>query len=169
MELSTTLANTLTPHLLTHIYPRSTILISIHVLSQDGGLLAACVNAATLALVDAGVPMTDMVVACTAGFTVSSSAAPPKPSALPGLGAPQPDDPLLDLSLLEEQDLPFLTLATVGATSKVATCVLETRTDMSRLEPMLSTAVSGCKAVKNILEDVVRAHGRKILLGHTED
>ena len=51
----------------TELYARSEIVISVQVVQQDGGLLAAAVNAATLALIDAGVGMRDLVVACTAG------------------------------------------------------------------------------------------------------
>jgi len=87
-------------------------------------------------------------------------------SNLPGLGSSQPvADPLLDLSLLEENELPFLTLATVGSGSKVAACVCETRMDVGRLEQMLAVAVDGCKAVHGILESVVRTHGRRALSG----
>lgn len=50
------------------LYPRSTIEIACTVLSDGGGTAAACVNAASLALVDAGVAMRDVVVACTAGW-----------------------------------------------------------------------------------------------------
>jgi exosome complex component RRP41 len=170
-ELSTTVANSLSPHLLTHIYPRSTILLSLHVLSQDGGLLAALINAATLALVDAGVPMVDMVVASTAGFTSSSTSSTSRSqtSSLPGLSlSGEVNDPLLDLSALEEQDLPFLTVATVGATRKVAACVCETRMEVARLEQMLAVAVDGCKAIKGILENVVREQGRSVVLGEEE-
>jgi exosome complex component RRP41 len=113
--------------------------------------------------------MSDMVVACTAGYTSSAIAPanPPNPSSLPGLssGIEQVDDPLLDLSLLEENELPFLTVATVGSSTKVATCVCETRMDVGRLESMLKVGVDGCKAMKNILEGVVREHGKRVNQG----
>ncbi len=37
-----------------HLFPRSQIDIYLQVLQSDGGMLAACINAATLALIDAG-------------------------------------------------------------------------------------------------------------------
>ena len=73
IEMQNTIASAFQSTLFTHLYPRSTITISLHVLSQDGSLLAACLNAATLALIDAGIPMSDYVVACTSGLT------PPNP------------------------------------------------------------------------------------------
>ncbi len=40
----------------------------MQVLQADGGTRAACINAAFLALADAGVPMRDSVAACAAGY-----------------------------------------------------------------------------------------------------
>lgn len=53
------------------------------VLQADGGNYCACVNAATLALVDAGIPLKEYVIGCTASL---------------GNG----DVPLIDVSHLEE-------------------------------------------------------------------
>lgn len=43
------------------LYPNSQIEIAVQVLQADGGELAACVNASTLALIDAGVAMDDFL------------------------------------------------------------------------------------------------------------
>jgi ribonuclease PH len=40
----------------------------VEVLQADGGNYCACVNAATLALIDAGIPLKDYVTACTASL-----------------------------------------------------------------------------------------------------
>ncbi|KAI1202890.1 ribosomal protein S5 domain 2-like protein [Nemania serpens] len=150
-ELQATIAKALAANLHVHLYPRSTIGISLHVLSQDGSLLAALINAATLALVDAGVPMTDYLVACTAGSTSTHSA------------GDEGADPLVDLNTQEEQELPFLTLATLGATDKVAVLVCETRVQVSRLEGMMASAADACKGVRNFLDQVVREKGNKMV------
>lgn len=47
---------------------RTQIDIYLHVIQSDGGVLPVSVNAASLALVDAGVAMSDLVVACSAGY-----------------------------------------------------------------------------------------------------
>lgn len=120
-------------------------------LSQDGSLLAALINAATLACVDAGIPMTDYVVACTAGSTSTYAA------------NDEDADPLLDLNHQEEQELPSLTVATLGATDRVAVLVCESRVQASRLEGMLAVGVDGCKQVREILDRVVRDKGRKMV------
>lgn len=151
--MQTTIADAFSSTLFTHLYPHSTITIALQVLSQDGSLLAACLNAATLALIDAGVPMPDYICACTAGSTSSHAA------------NDEAADPLLDLNLNEEQELPFLTVATLGASDRVSVCVMETRVQMGRVEGMLAVGVDGCKQVRAIMDKVVRRQGEKSLEG----
>uniref|UniRef100_A0A673JYD4 Exosome component 4 n=1 Tax=Sinocyclocheilus rhinocerous TaxID=307959 RepID=A0A673JYD4_9TELE len=64
-EMSLHLKQTFEAAVLTELYPRSQIDIYVKILQADGGNYSACVNAATLALVDAGIPMRDYVCACT--------------------------------------------------------------------------------------------------------
>lgn len=113
--------------------------------------------------------MYDYLIACSAGCT-SASAAPQRPSgSIPGLGSSAPtgdtEDPLLDLNGLEEQELPFLTVGTLGASDKVNVLVMETRCHVSRLEEMLAVGLDGCKRVREILDSVVRQHGKKLVAG----
>ncbi len=156
--MQSTISSAFGSTLLTHLYPHSTITLTLHVLSQDGSLLAACLNASTLALIDAGVPMTDYIVACTSGC-LSSAPALHNSSG----GEDQNADPLLDLNGQEEQELPFLTVGTVGAGENVVVCVMESRVQVGRLEGMLAVGVDGCKQVREILDGVVRRQGRRVL------
>ncbi|KAL2271375.1 hypothetical protein VTJ83DRAFT_746 [Remersonia thermophila] len=151
-ELQTTVANALAASLHLHLFAHSQIQISLHVLSQDGSLLAALINAATLACVDAGIPMTDYVAACTAGSTSTYAA------------NDEGADPLLDLNHQEEQELPFLTVATLGETDRVVALVCESRVQLSRLEGMLAVGVDGCKQVREILDRVVRERAKRMVL-----
>ncbi|KAK0670988.1 putative exosome complex exonuclease [Cercophora samala] len=157
LEMQSTLSNTLAATLHTHLFPHSQINISLHVLSQDGSLLAALINAATLACVDAGIPMTDYVTACTAGSTSTYAA------------NDEGADPLLDLNHQEEQELPGLTVATLGDSDKVVALVCESRVQISRLEGMLAVGVDGCKQVREILDQVIKAQGQKMILEGTVD
>lgn len=120
-------------------------------LAQDGSLLACLVNAATLALVDAGIPTADYLVACTAGSTSTHAAGDERA------------DPLIDLNAQEETELPFLTLATLGASDKVAVLVCESRVNVGRLEGMMVAAADGCVGVRAYLDGVVREKGRRMV------
>lgn len=150
-EMSHTISSAFSSTLFTHLYPHSTINIVLHVLSQDGSLLATCLNAATLALIDAGIPMSDYIAACTTGSTASYAS------------NDEEADPLLDLNGLEEQELPFLTLGTNGGDDKVNVMIMETRVQMARLEAMISVGLDGCRQIRNILDGIVRAHGKRVL------
>ncbi|KAH6610064.1 hypothetical protein Trco_000084 [Trichoderma cornu-damae] len=150
-ELEITIQKALAVNLHIHLFPHSTITVSLHVLSQDGSLLAALINAATLALTDAGIPMTDYITACTAGSTSSYSA------------GDDSADPLLDLNAQEEQELPYLTVATLGDSDKVAVLVCESRVQVSRLEGMLVVGVDGCRQVRRLLDGIVKQKGSRMI------
>jgi len=160
-ELAHTVSSAFASTLLTHLYPRSTITLSLHVLSLDGSLLAACLNASTLALIDSGIPMADYIVACTAGSTSPTLSTSVNPSHHNGNEGSA--DPLLDLNGTEEQELPFLTVGTVGAGERVSVLVMESRVRVERVEGMLAVGVDGCKQVREILDEVVRAQGKMVL------
>lgn len=162
-ELQTTIASSLSSLLLLHLYPRSLIALTLTILSSDGSLLSTLFNASTLALIDAGIPMTAPLWSCTSGSTSSYSA------------ADEGADPLLDLNRLEEMELPFLTVGVaggvegVGGEDRVVVLVAETRVQGSRLEGMLAVGVDGCRRVGEILDGVVRAHGKRVLEGRASE
>jgi len=145
--MQSALSHTFASTLLTVLHPRSEVHISLHILSQDGSILATCVNAATLALVDAGVPMTDYVTACT----VASYTNPD-----------ESDEPLLDMNSAEEMDLPGVTLATVGRNDKISLLQLETKVRLERLEGMMAVGIDGCAKIRQLLDRVVREHGNEM-------
>lgn len=150
-EMQYTISSAFASTLFTHLYPHSTITINLHVLSQDGSLLAACLNAATLALIDAGIPMTDYIAACSAGSTSSYAS------------NDEQADPLLDLNGLEEQELPFLTVGTLGTEEQISVLIMETRVQLARVEAMIAVGVDGCKQIRSLLDAIVRAHGKRLL------
>ena len=129
-------------------------------LSLDGGLLASCLNAASLALVDAGVPMPSVLAAATAGV-------------IPAADGEGKAEPVLDLSNAEEMELPFLTVGTVGdvqgSEDKVSVLMMESRVQTGgkndKLERMMAVGVDGCKQIRRVMEGVVRAHGAKVVRG----
>jgi exosome complex component RRP41 len=157
LELQQSISAAFASHLFTHLYPRSTITIALHVLSLDGALLAACLNAASLALVDAGLPMPSIMAACTAGLIIDPDNA-------------DKSEGVLDLNNAEELELPFLTVATVkgleeGKEDQVSVLVMESRVPGSRLEQMLVTGVDGAAMVRRKIEAEVRRAGSALAAG----
>ncbi|RPA96453.1 ribosomal protein S5 domain 2-like protein, partial [Choiromyces venosus 120613-1] len=147
LEMQSALSRTFSAISMPNLHTRSEVHISLHILSQDGSILATCVNAATLALIDAGVPMKAYVTACT----VASYTNPD-----------ESDEPLLDMNAAEELDLPGITVATVGGTDKITLLQLETRVRLERLEGMLAVGIDGCGKIGQVLDGIVREHGNEM-------
>ncbi len=67
IEISKVISEALEVAVFTEQFPRTSIDVYIEVLQADAGTRIAGLTAASVALVDAGIPMKDMVVGCAAG------------------------------------------------------------------------------------------------------
>jgi exosome complex component RRP41 len=67
IEISKVIREALEPVVMSEAFPRTSIDVFIEVISADGGTRTAALNAASLALADAGVPMRDLVAAVAVG------------------------------------------------------------------------------------------------------
>ncbi|KAK2463478.1 hypothetical protein APHAL10511_004564 [Amanita phalloides] len=127
MEMAAAIKAAFEPVIQTSLYPRSQIDIFIQVLQQDGGLLQACINATTLALISAGIPLIDFACAMTCGVHSTS--------------------PVLDLTLLEENDLPHMTIALLPKTGRVTLATMETRLHIDRFEELFGLALDAGRVI----------------------
>jgi len=66
-EISMVIANALSPSLFLEEFPRAVIDVFIQVIQADGGTRCASINAASLALADAGIPMRSLVPSVAVG------------------------------------------------------------------------------------------------------
>ncbi|ROJ35261.1 Exosome complex component RRP41 [Anabarilius grahami] len=138
-EMSLHLKQTFEAAVLTELYPRSQIDIYVKILQADGGNYSACVNAATLALVDAGIPMRDYVCACTAGFVE--------------------DTALADLCHAEESGGgTSLALALLPRSGNIALLQMDARLHQDHLNALMEAAMTACKGLSKVLDGVVRQH-----------
>lgn len=135
--MASTIKSTFEPVVQTNLYPRSQIDIFVQVLQQDGGLLQACINGTTLALVNAGIPLLDFVCAVTGGVHSTS--------------------PMLDLTLLEENDIPNVTVAMMPKTGKVTLVTMETRLHVDRFEEIFRLAGDAGKVIHGEMKGAVRS------------
>ncbi|RKO94927.1 hypothetical protein CAUPRSCDRAFT_9550, partial [Caulochytrium protostelioides] len=111
--------------IMTTLFPRSEIMICVQMVQLDGSALATAINAVSLAIIDAGIPVTDYVTACSAGYIGS--------------------DPVLDLNYLEESaGMPQLTLALLPRTRKIVTMAMEQKLHLDHLEPTAEMCEEGC-------------------------
>ncbi|CAH2058162.1 unnamed protein product, partial [Iphiclides podalirius] len=142
-EMSLHLRQSLTAAIKTELYPRSQIDIYVEVLQADGGAYCASVNAATLALVDAGIPLKAYACACTASMAWRGS---------------EPE-PLVDVGHVEEAAGGVcLTVSSLPSTGNVALLELSHKLHMDYFDVVLSRALQGCRDIEIILDRAVRDH-----------
>nr|KAG5703045.1 hypothetical protein BaRGS_016206 [Batillaria attramentaria] len=109
------------------------------VLQADGGNYCASVNAATLAIIDAGIPMKDYVCACSAGFIR--------------------DTPIVDINHLEESSGgPELIIATLPKSEQVVFLEMNSRLHEDNLSKTMDSAIAGCRDIFQILDRAVKEH-----------
>lgn len=109
------------------------------ILQADGGNYCACVNAATLAIINAGIPMKDYVCACSSGYVNNT--------------------PLTDVSYLEEsQGGPVVTVAMLPKSEQIALFKMDNRLHVDHLEQVLEVASKGCKDMYAVMNAAVKEH-----------
>lgn len=108
------------------------------------GIYPACVNAATLALIDAGIPIKEYVCACTASLANN-------------------EIPMIDISH-EEEVLggPTLTIAAMPISGKIVLMEMTQRIHLDHLEKVVEKALEGCKDIRHILDEAVCLHLRDL-------
>lgn len=137
MEFAAAIKSTFEPVVQVHLYPRSQIDIFVQILQQDGSLLSAAINATTLALITAGISLFDYVCAVSAGVHSTH--------------------PLLDLTNLEENDVPHLTTAIMPRNGKVTLVSLETRLHADRFEEIFRLSCDAGKVVHKEMQKAIIA------------
>lgn len=155
VEQSNLIKRAMEAAILLHLYPRSCISIDVVILADDGGRLCAGINAATLALVDAAIPLRDMVCACSAGLAS-------------GAGADGTDVELVDLNGLEARSFGgeaavHLPCASMPQRGTVVLAQCESRTPLPTFERILAAAMEGCTAVFEIMQASVRERAAALL------
>lgn len=139
-EMTMHLKQALSSVIKTELYPRSQIDVFLEVLQADGGNYCVCLNAATMALIDAGIPLKEYVIACNASLANG-------------------EVPLVDISHLEETSGgSTLTVAMLPLSGQIALMEMSQRFHLDHLDVVLETAMKGCKDIYEILDTVVREH-----------
>ncbi|EXC22513.1 Exosome complex component [Morus notabilis] len=134
-EISLVLRQTMEACIMTHLMPRSQIDIFVQVLQADGGTRSACINAASLALADAGIPMRDLVTSCSAGYLNST--------------------PLLDLNYVEDSaGGADVTVGIFPKLDKVTLLQMDAKLPLDIFENVMQLATEGCKAIATELREV---------------
>jgi exosome complex component RRP41 len=120
---------------------RIPLCLPLQVLQADGGTRCAAINAAMLALADAGVPCKDTVAAVAAGFLNST--------------------PLLDLNQMEDSGGgPDVAVAWQQNLGRIVLLQMDSKLSVEKFEEVTRLALEGCKSVADFM--------RRELLQHTQ-
>ena len=153
IEASHIIQRVMEASILLHLYQRSRIEITILILADDGSRLCAAINAATLALQDAGIPMKDFCCACSAGYATDGNT----------------DTTLVDLNRREEsanggQPAVHLPCAILPQRGTVVFAQCEARLpNYVAFEQVLEAAQDGCQAVFTAMQSAVREKATSLL------
>jgi exosome complex component RRP41 len=131
IEISKVIKEALEPAVMLENFPRTVVDVFIEILQADGGSRCAALDAAAVALADAGIPMRDMVSACAAGKVA--------------------DTIVLDINNEEDQegqaDMPVAYMPNLG---KVTLIQLDGVLTPQEYEKCVNTALEGCKLVYEV-------------------
>merc|ERR1712036_161840 len=127
--MSERIRNALVSAVVTTAYPRSQIDVYLQVIESDGADWSACINAAGLALVDAGIVLKDMIAACEAAIIEDENG------------------PLVDPNHAEssQSSIPQLSVAILPKLDKIISMEVSGRLHLERLEAGLEEAKNGAK------------------------
>ena len=136
-EISMVMRSALEPAVFLERYPRASIDVYIEVLEADGGTRCASINAAAVALVDAGIPMKDLVAACAVGKIE--------------------DKLIVDLGDYEDKkgqsDMP---IAYMPKLNKVTLLQMDGIMSTDEAEKALNLAIEGCKKIYEVQREALK-------------
>eukprot|EP00920_Eleutheroschizon_duboscqi_P039550 GHVT01095066.1.p1 GENE.GHVT01095066.1~~GHVT01095066.1.p1 ORF type:complete len:270 (+),score=37.56 GHVT01095066.1:624-1433(+) len=132
-ELATAIRNTFNSVIQLSLFPRSVISIFIHVIEDDGGALACCLNAACLALIDGGIALLDWPAATTCSWLC---------------GEPVVDPTVIELSASSAK----LTIAIMTRSTNISLLALNSRMPIDRVNVMVKAGRAACGAIGDAMK-----------------
>ncbi len=136
-EISMVIREALTPVIFLEEFPKTAIDVHIEVLQADASTRCVAINAASLALADAGIPMRDMISSCSAGRVQGHV--------------------ILDVAGKEdtegEVDLP---IGYYPKKKKITLLQMDGKTTGEEFNRIVKLAVTGCEKINKVQENALR-------------
>ena len=135
--------------ILTDQYPRSQIEIFVEILQQDGSPVSAAINAITLALINAGIPLRDLVSSCTLGLMDNKSV-------------------LVDLNNSEAENgagSAQICIATYSRTGKICLCEVESKVPVHSFEEACRLGAASCGEIAQAMRSHVSEYAQRKFAG----
>ena len=137
LEITANMREVFETAILTQLYPHSQIDIFLEVLQSDGSNYAACVNAATIALIHAGIAMKDVACASSAGLIDKRT--------------------IIDVNYTEESvsNTPVLTVVLLPKSREVLSMESTGRLGFDSLQSVMDAATDGCHKVYDVMRNSI--------------
>ena len=137
IEISKVIKEALEPAVMLEQFPRTAVDVFLEVLQADGGTRCAALDAASVALADAGIPMRDLVCACASGKAA--------------------DTLILDVNNEEDQagqaDMPIGYMPNLG---QITLLQLDGVLTPDEFKKCIEIGIDGCKQVYEIQKNSLR-------------
>ena len=137
IEISKVIKEALEPAVMLEQFPRTAVDVFLEVLQADGGTRCAALDAASVALADAGIPMKDLVCACASGKAA--------------------DTLILDVNNEEDQagqaDMPIGYMPNLG---QITLLQLDGVLTPDEFKKCIEIGIEGCKQVYEIQKNSLR-------------
>jgi len=137
IEISKVVKEALEPAVMLEQFPRTAVDVFLEILQADGGTRCAALDAASVALADAGIPMRDLVCACAAGKAA--------------------DTLILDVNNEEDQagqaDMPIGYMPNLG---QITLLQLDGILTADEFKKCVEIGIDGCKQVYEIQKNSLR-------------
>ena len=137
IEISKVVKEALEPAVMLEQFPRTAVDVFLEILQADGGTRCAALDAASVALADAGIPMRDLVCACAAGKAA--------------------DTLILDVNNEEDQagqaDMPIGYMPNLG---QITLLQLDGVLTPDEFKKCIEIGIDGCKQVYEIQKNSLR-------------
>jgi exosome complex component RRP41 len=138
IELSKVIREALESAIFIEYYPRTGIDVFIEVLQADGSTRCASITAASVALADAGIPMRDLIAACSAGKV----------------------DDFIVLDLMDTEDklgLADVPVALMPNQNAITLLQMDGILTSDEFESAINLAVDGCQRIYAMQKEVLKA------------
>ena len=146
-QLSQQILNAVDASILTEKYPKTLISINVCILQACGGELSACIMAASLALLDAGIEIKDIVTSCTVmkGTLIGSNPANPPEDFL------DPSD--VDMEQVKREGRCMITLSSMPSLGMLTSISMAGRYPIEVIPDMMNLGMDGCQKLRDTIRN----------------
>ena len=148
-QLSQQILNAVDASILIEKYPKTLISINVCILQSCGGELSTCIMAASLALLDAGIEIKDVVTSCTVmrGRLLGSDSTNPPEDFI------DPSD--TDMELVDQEGRCIITLASMPTLGELTSISMAGRYPVEIIPDMMSLGMDGCRKLRDTIRNAI--------------